>query len=295
MKVIKPIEIVDSKLLSSNVEETDYPEWVSGTTYSQGARVIRASIHKVYERLLTGSGNVAPENDTTNWVFVSYTNRWKMFDQKGGSVTTNATLIDVTIKPSAVVNTLCLLGLDASSVQVIVTDPVEGVVFDETRQLLAYYGVTNWWRWFFEPLTRPSALFIAIPPYPNATVRVKINATATAKVGSLLLGTATYLGDAQYGTSVGVTSYSIKERDKFGNISIVPRAYADKARYALKIHPERTDYVKRFLTGVRDIPCVYIGEDEEEATFVYGFYKELDLVYTSFAYSDYSLEVEGLV
>lgn len=295
MKVIKPLQITDARLTSSNVPETDYAVWNAATAYTVGQRVIRPTVHKVYERLVAGTTATAPESDTTNWVFVSYTNRWKMFDEKGGTQTTNATTIDVTVTPNAVFNTLCLLGLDATSVQITMTDPVEGVVFNQTYSLNSYYGVTNWWRYFFEPIDRKSTLIVDLPSYSKAAVKVVItDSTGTAGISSMVLGTNTYLGAAQYGTSVGITSYSIKERDKFGNISIVPRPYADRARYALKITPDKTDYVKRYLTSIKDTACVFIG-DEYESTIVYGFYKDLDLVFTSYAYSDYSLEVEGLV
>lgn len=296
MKVIKPLQITDARLTSSNVPETDYAVWNAATAYTVGQRVVRPTVHKVYERLVAGTTATAPESDTTNWVFVSYTNRWKMFDEKGGTQTTNATTIDVTVTPNAVFNSICLLGLDATSVQIIVTDPVDGVVFNQTYPIKSYYGVTNWWRYFFEPINRKSTIIADLPAYSKATVRVIITDTSgTAGISTMVLGTTTKIGDAQYGTSVGITSYSIKERDKFGNISIVTRPYNDKARYALKITPDQVDYVKRYLTGIRDTACVFIGEDGLEATYIYGFYKDLDLVYTSFAYSDYSLEVEGLV
>lgn len=297
MKVVKPIQITDTRLTNSNVSETDYAVWNAATAYTVGQRVIRPTVHKVYERLVAGTTTTAPESDTVNWVFVSYTNRWKMFDDKGGTQTTNTSTIDVTLTPNTLFNSLCLLGLDASSVQIIVTDPTDGVVFNSTYNLSSYYGVTNWWRYFFEPLDRKSTLIVDLPAYSKASIRIIVSdttGTGIAGVGSCIVGISTDIGSAQYGTSVGITSYSIKQRDKFGNISIVPRAYADNARYALKIPPDRTDYVKRYLTSIRDTACVFIGE-EYDSTVVYGFCKDLDLVFTSFAYSDYSLEVEGLV
>ena len=52
LKVIPPVLITDSILTSSNVAETDYAVWSSGTTYSTGQRVIvTTGVHKIYESL----------------------------------------------------------------------------------------------------------------------------------------------------------------------------------------------------------------------------------------------------
>ena len=57
LKVIPPVTITDSILLSSSVPETDYAAWNSGTTYSIGNRVILTSTHKIYESLQNSNLN----------------------------------------------------------------------------------------------------------------------------------------------------------------------------------------------------------------------------------------------
>ncbi|WP_285303354.1 hypothetical protein, partial [Klebsiella pneumoniae] len=80
LKVIPPLSITDSILTSSNVAETDYATWSSGTTYNIGDRVryVSTNIHKVYESLRVTNLNHDPTTDTSSppyWIEVSATNR----------------------------------------------------------------------------------------------------------------------------------------------------------------------------------------------------------------------------
>ena len=78
MKVIKSIETNDSILTYSNIAEDEHPVWVSGTSYTALDRVIYH--HKIYERIITGAGTTTPDLDQVNWMYLSYTNKYRMFD-----------------------------------------------------------------------------------------------------------------------------------------------------------------------------------------------------------------------
>ena len=43
LTVVKPIAVVPSMLISTDVPETDYAEWAAGTTYAIDDRVIVAA------------------------------------------------------------------------------------------------------------------------------------------------------------------------------------------------------------------------------------------------------------
>lgn len=297
MKLITPVIVTDSVLTTSTVPETDYAAWNAGTAYVVGNRVIRTTTHSVYERLIAGTTATAPESDTTNWVFVSATNRWKMFDQKGGSQTVQATEIKVTLLPGKVVNSIALLLLEATSVRVRMIDPIDGVVYDETITLTSTQNIVNWWRYFFEPIARDLTVVLTnLPAYGTASIEVTVtNTTSDAKIGSCIVGVVQTIGEVQYGASVGIQDYSIKQRDGFGNINIVPRSYTDRARFTVRMPSNETDKAKRILTAVRTTPTLFSGSDLFDSTVIYGFYKDFDIVFTSFPYSDCSIEIEGLV
>ena len=96
MIIIKPANVTAATLTASNVAETDYPAWTAGT-YTLGTR--RIYDHKIYE-VVTSATTDRPDIGAAavpaTWLFVSATNRYKMFDISVGSATTNSGSINVT-------------------------------------------------------------------------------------------------------------------------------------------------------------------------------------------------------
>jgi hypothetical protein len=97
MDFIKPTTITDALFVSSTLPETDHAEWASGDTYSIGNQVIVTTpdIHEVYESLTDNNTDNYPPSDTTNWLKVSATNRWKVFDKTLGSQTEGTIVADL--------------------------------------------------------------------------------------------------------------------------------------------------------------------------------------------------------
>lgn len=67
MKLVKPVTVTPA-MLTSSVPETDYTEWAAATAYTSGQYVIRASQHKVYRRVISGTTATVPESDAVNWI-----------------------------------------------------------------------------------------------------------------------------------------------------------------------------------------------------------------------------------
>ena len=302
LKVIPPLSITDSILTSSNVPETDYTAWSSGTTYNIGDRVryIAANVHKVYESLRATNLNHDPTTDTSSppyWIEVSATNRWKMFDMINSTQTTNPDNIVVTLTPGRVCNSVALLGLEGTSVRVKMTDPVDGVVYDETISLNNNGTINNWYNYFFNPIQRRTSVILTdLPAYGTAAIEITItNTGSTAKCAVCVIGTTQSIGEGiELGASVGITDYSRKEKDDFGNYQLIQRSYSKRAKFSFPILNEQIDSVQDLLVSLRTTPCVWIGDDRYTSTIVYGFYKDFDIVIAYHIVSDCNLEIEGL-
>lgn len=297
MKLIAPYTITDATLISSNVPENDFPVYNSGTTYNLNDQVIvTTGSHKIYKSLVASNvGN--PVTDTTKWSFVSSTNRWKLHDQYVQTQTTNAVSITNSYQMSGRCNSVAFLNVDANTIEVKVTDPLAGgVVYDKTKNLTSYSGITDWYGYFFEPIKRDTgATFLDLPITNNATIDIIVSApSGTAKVGGLLLGNFKDLGSTEVGAKVGIDSFSTKTVDAFGNISIVPRAFRKKGEFTFLLPNSYIDELHIMLTGYRDTPIYYMGDDNIEATKIYGFYKDFSITIPYPTYSMCSLYVEGL-
>jgi hypothetical protein len=294
MKVVNPI-VVTPAMLTSSVPETDYAEWNAATAYVVGNRVIRASMHKVYERLVSGTTATAPESDAVNWLDVGYTNRWKIFDQSTGSQTTNATSIVMTIVPGAVVNTVGLLNLSAASVRVKVTDPTAGMVYDTTKYTAIDNTIGDWDAYFFDYITRTDTLiFDDLPNYVSASIEVTISEGTTAACGVLAIGRAIELGGIQYGATMGIVDYSRKEADAFGGYTLLQRAYSNRNNFKLMIPKEIVNQVKKLLSELRATPVLWIGSQEYTGTINYGFYKDFSITITYFSHSECVIDIESM-
>ena len=304
MKVIKSNTVTPTTLTATDVPENDAPEWVTGTNYHVGdeamvtttANGAATATHKIYVSVHSQSGNDPTIDDGTNWTEVSSTNRFKMFNDVVQEQTTQANIIDVTITPAVVTTALAAINVDCASITLTVTDPSEGVVYNQTFQMTSYSGITNWYDYFFTAINRKKELSVlGLPPYSQAAIDVTFNDSGeTAKVGALVLGTSATIGDSQYGASFGIIDYSLKSVDAQGRTTVIAGTYSDEADIDVVIETGRFAEVKKILTDLRTTPSVWIAEDNTEGTIIYGYYREFDVLLTGPVVSMCTLSIEGL-
>lgn len=300
MRLIKPVEITPAKLISSNVPETDYPAWSVSATYAIGDRVLLD--HHIYEALAIVAAGVKPgaevvdKDHPAKWQDRGMDNRWRMFDDKVESLTTNPGTIEVRIRPGAVINSMALFNLQGKSVTITMIDPVEGEVYRKTLSLVDA-GVTNWYDWFFEPIgKRTDVVVLDMPPYGSADIVLIIDAGAeVAAIGHTVIGAVKRIGTALYGTSVGINDYSRKSTDEFGNTIVVQRSFSNRAEFDVTLDTSEVTRVRRLLAELRATPVVWIGEESYEATILFGFYKDFQIVFSGPTVSDCSITVEGVI
>lgn len=297
LKVIKSVTVTDAILTGSSVPEADHATWASGTTYALGDRVILTSTHKIYESLQAANTNHDPATETTWWVEVSPTNRWKCLDLSN----TTQTVVDAAdyyeFTPAQAVNAVALVNISGIlSVRVRLTDPSFGVVYDKTADLTAVPSESSWYAWFFEPRTEQT-LFVAsdLPSYPNATLRIDVTSSGTAYIGALVFGTQRTIGlGVQQGVRLGITDYSRKERNEWGDTVLVQRAYAKRVSFSMLISNDQLDNTFNLLADMRATPCLWIGTNLYGALSVFGFYASFEIGITYARYSDCTLDLESL-
>lgn len=300
MRLIKPVEITPAKLVSSNVPETDFAAWVSTTAYDIDAKVIWN--HHIYQALAAVPAGVKPGEEVIDkdhpakWLDLGSTNRWRMFDNKVESLTTNPGTIEVTIKPGAVVNSLALFNLKGKSVTVSMVDALEGEVYRKEISLVDA-RVTNWYDWFFEPIgIRTDVVVLDMPAYGSADIVLTIDAgPEVATVGHVVIGAVKQIGTALYGSSVGINDYSRKSTDDFGNAVVIQRSFSNRADFDIALDTSEVTRVRRLLADLRATPVVWIGEESYEATILFGFYKDFQIVFSGPTVSDCSITVEGVI
>lgn len=305
MMLIQPVPVTESTLISSNVDESEYPTWLITNAFAKGDRVIY--LHKVYEALGAIPANTAGSTPgaetiatggTARWLLVGYDNRWRMFDDKIESQTTRSGTIVVVIRPGAVVNGISMFNVSAKTVNIKLTDPVDGVVYNKTIKMVDP-TVSNWYDYFFtQPRSRGDFVQLDLPTYGSADITLTIDAgTGTAGVGHVAMGLQQFIGEALYGSSVGIIDYSRKTTDDFGNTTVTKRSYSNRAEFDVWIDTYDVTRVKKILTDLRSTPVVWVGSEEEnyEATVLFGYYKDFSMIFTGPEVSDCSITVEAII
>lgn len=278
---------------TSNVPEDDYDEWDAGTTFVVGAWTMWA--HHVFQALSENT-NKDPTENPDIWQDAGYTNRYRMFDEKISTSTTNEDSIEVSFAPGSPIDSVAFFGVDAGGVRVKSIDPYLGTIFDKEVAPVSTDGIDNWYAYFFAPieLTRDFVI-IDIPASSFGTVEITITKIdGVARVGSVVIGPTFFIGDLKYGTSIGIIDYSRKERDEYGNYLWVERGFSKRAEFDVAIETDRVSKVQKKLTKYRARPTVWVGHEDVEATLIYGPYRDFDIVLSNPAYSDCTITVEGL-
>jgi predicted nucleic acid-binding Zn-ribbon protein len=269
LQVLQPATIAGGALVASTVPENDYPEWSAGTTYPLGARVIKAATHRIYESGSIGNVGNDPVGVSGKWRDIGPTNRWAMFDQALGSTTEAAGQITVTLAEGTI-NAAALLDVKAATVRVVANG------YDRT----------------LAPNASGTVTFLDMPETAGQ-VTVVITGPVTVEVGTLLVGKLVGLGSTTDDAKAGITDFSRKEADEFGDIQVVERAWAKRMTLPAKLRRDAIDLVAGRIAAVRAKPSLWIGKEGMETLTVYGFFKDFSIAVDTTICS-LSLSIEGL-
>lgn len=295
--IVPPVIIDDVKLLLSDVPENDYAEWNAAVNYVKGDRVIKTSTHKIYEAA-SANLNKDPETNKIIWLVVSATNRWKVFDDKTLSQTEQIASMSYTIAPGKVVNTVGLINCHAKSARIRVTDPIDGLVYDKTKNFLGKLSKGDWYEYFFEEIIRETdKVFTDLPAYGSAQIKIDIeNALNMVRCGVITMGFKRTIGiGVSHGVDIGVQDYSRREINEFGEPEFVKRGYSKTASFNITIRDFEVDVAQRLLASIRATPTLFIGSTLYNSTIIYGWYRDFSETISYKYISEMSLEVESLV
>ncbi|MDD2721618.1 MAG: hypothetical protein PHH47_09965 [Gallionella sp.] len=285
-------------LSTSNVLETDYTAYDAAVTYALGdrVRVVAANVHDVYESLQASNTGYAPATSPTFWKRVGATNRWKMFDYFKSDQTTNADSIIMTLACTGRVDAVFLGKVSAQTVRFRMIDAVEGVVYDQTYSLASSSGVNDWYAYFFEPVVRKTEFSeLELPPYYNPTIEITLSDPGqTVMLGQCVVGQKRRIGGTQYGFSIQIQDFSVKQRDAWGVATLTPRDNYSIGRFTVQVDTAMVDEVHNLFSQFAGQPVVYIGSTLHGMAQILGFYNGFNLVVAYKTHAICNLDIESL-
>jgi hypothetical protein len=296
MKVIKPNTVTESSIVSTNLQETEQ-EWLSTTNYAEGSTVVDgyAGIYQA----ISANINKKPSTNPLEWSYIGPSNRFALFDSEVSTISSRDLLIDVTFATGNM-QAFAVLNVVAATVEITVTDGISGPVLYTSKQSLGG-EVFDWYEYFFFDIEtqRNQAIFTGIPPnFINTYTRLRIESQGLVSVGICTFGRSLTIGNSEYGFTSGITDYSVKQTDEFGQTTFVRRAFSKRMSGRVLVNNADLNRVQRTLYDLRAVPSLWFAAENpnlEEALVVFGYYKDFqtDVSYQNYSYC--SLDIEGLI
>lgn len=292
MYIVNPLEVTDANTTTNLVN--DYPDWTAGT-YSQGdRRVVDKVAYEVVASSTTDNPTEGVNKDPASWIRLGYSNKWRMFTLAKDSKSTAGPTLTFTSDFGIGVDTIALLGVIGTSINVLIETVAQGVVYDETITTTDIL-VDNYFDWFFLPYeSKEDFIFFNLPTYPEARITITVTATADTAIGRFIAGTSKQLGESIYGSSTGTQSFTIRDRDGFGNLNIVPRRTIDVTEFKVAIETPSIPVVKRYITKAASEPALFFADPDNEGLINFGLAEDFRIPYEYPTVSKATIEVKSI-
>lgn len=291
MIVIPPIDILNSATIlnSSSIAAgsgSDPAAWNSATNYSLGTRVRVDADKKIYENIIAGVDATSPGSAPTRWAFVSYMNRYAMFDGVRDNVSTSTSDITLVFKPGERIDSIAILGIsNVTSIRIWVQDLGEVTTYlDQTTTIT----------------TEGSLINFTLPPIKTPTIKVYINGTGTRTVGEIVLGTHKFIGTVQSNNTLDTLNFSIVDRDTFGYANLKTKRSVPKINCQLLVEAAYVPIVVQARTDLNATPAVWIALEDNpvpqyyDPMIILGIYKQFSITFDSSIHATITLELEEI-
>lgn len=295
MEVIKHKTVEGSMLVSSTAVELE-PAWSSTTTYSKHQRVYEGLLG-VYESIVNNNLNEQPSTNPDSWTRVGPTNRQAMFDTSASTQTVGTNSLTVVIDTGSI-SAIALLGLQGQTLSLTAVDMTTSTVIVPTQTVsLSGAVISSWLDYFMEPFVQKTEVFFFdIPIFYNTRVTITVTGDGPVAIGHVTFGRTYKLGETQYSPTAGITDYSVKETDAYGETQFTRRNYSKKLTAKVWVDNTQLEKVQAILYDLRQTPCLWIGTREPgfAPLTVFGAYKDFSTEIPYPYHSILSIEIEGL-
>jgi len=275
-----------------------YPVYNSGSSCDIGGIVTDLSTHSLYESLVDSNTGYALTN-TEKWKYIGKTNRFKMFDYKRNQRSTALGAITVVVTPDKRINSITIKGIIANSYSLTITSVGGGGTVYSSSGTLNTRVTANWSDYFYGEFTTKSSLaFSNIPLFTDAIITLTLTASSgNASVGSVVIGTAVYLGETQQSASSDILNFSSVDRDVDGNAILVPRRNIPKSRQRVLTEKSNVAKAIKIREELNASPAIWNGLTDSadgyfEAASILGFYRSFEIDMSMADLAIISIELE---
>lgn len=302
MRVVVPRTIDDIILTSSTISEPDDDETVfsAGPSLPLGTERINTTTHRVYQ-VVDPAGTTDDPIDgiiatPPTWVNVRPTNKFAMFDNINSTQSEETTQLITEFEFGVVTDTVAGFNIaEVDTINITVTDPVEGEVFNFDVDMNDNSKINDFWEWHFIPVAKKREFIVSdLPYFSDATIKLTADGT-DIKFGSLIIGNETFLGVSKVGAGLQIVDFSRKETDDFGNTVVIPGRNSKLVEFDVVVDISDVGFVFNTLSDLTTIPSVWSSSQEvDDPTLSFGYYRDAQQNLTNHAFTDLTITVESL-
>ena len=260
------------------------------TAYIAGDTATVSTVHASYQCLVDGTldrPDIGAAKETPTWLKLGSTNKYAMFGGSQGELnsfsgiisnqTESDSTVNVTLTYPVAINSVCGFNIEnCATVEVTISG---GTAYNET-------------------ITLGTSKSFSLFGLSGTTVTLEfIPSSGTMKIGEVVAGQETALGESNFGGSLGLLDFSRVETDSFGNVSVTPRRKVKIIDYDVTIDTNQAEDAFNYLSEITTVPAVYAAESDftGQALVAFAIYQDFRAAIESPEVSSYTLSVQGLV
>lgn len=233
------------------------------------------------------------------WVKVRPTNYWAAIDGSTGTQTTNTSSIVMSFNISNY-DTLSLLNLEAQAVHISLydNDSMQEVYSNEVN-MQDETGVIDGYTYCFSPFVfKPSLYIDDLPLYTDSTITITIT-NAVVKIGRIVLGRSYFVGDTEFGANLGIDSYSARDVDVFGNVSLVQRGSVNNDSLTVRVPTSKVASLRRKFKEVDAMPILFVSDESQDSNvdnlLNFGYWSSFNILIPNPVKSTASIGIKGIL
>lgn len=269
--------------------------WVAGS-YSMNDLV--TYLHQNWKSLVN-SNSVIPGTDVTKWVLQGPSNKFAVLDRLRNTKSVSPNTIVMSIEPGKRADSIALIGLDASSVEIDIF--AGGVLQYHVVIQLGTRNTLSWSDYYFKSFTYKTIIqLFNLPRYISARIQITVKKlNGMPGIGEVIVGNSVYIGETQYSAVRDNLNFSQIVRDLFGNLTLLPRRSVPKNNLKVQFKKNILPDILKLIDETNAVPAFWSGLDDPEdpyfeAVETYGIYKQFSLDLSNFSAGMITLELEEM-
>lgn len=276
-----------------------YTEYSHTATYSKGSKII----YKCHQYICDVNNTIGIYPDAinqSNWLPEQICNKGALFDYSPSSVSKSSTDIIASITDlDSTATAIAIFGMNGIKYRVKITETIDNTVVFDTGDvdMVETSNITDWYSYFFNKRDRKKNLVIyGLTPQIQSKVELTVFADTTtgAQVTGMFYGEEKRLGNATWGTKLGIESKSTYNETVFGT-EIFKRGSEQYINTTLEIPAIDTPRLMANMKEMKDEVYPYFIPGKEESSLTLGYFKDFNIVLELPTKNLVNLEIKGVL